>query len=82
MSAIRPGLPQIVPQPADAGRARSAQAAAFFRAAVDQAQTTNPAAAQASAPAPAVVTTRTTASASASDPNRPLRPGSLLDIRV
>ena len=82
MSAIRPGLPQIVPQPADAGRARSAQAAAFFRAAVDQAQTANPAAAQASAPAPAMVTTRTTASASAADPNRPLRPGSLLDIRI
>jgi hypothetical protein len=80
MSAIRPGLPQIVPQSADAGRARSAQAAAYFRAAVDQAQTARPATAQASAPAPAVVTTRTTAAAP--DPNRPLRPGSLLDIRI
>lgn len=82
MSAIRPGLPQIVPQPADAGRARSAQAAAFFRAAVDQAQTTNPAAAQAPAPAPALVAARATGSASAPDPSRPLRPGSLLDIRI
>jgi hypothetical protein len=77
MSAIRPGLPQIVPQPADAGRARSAQAAAFFRAAVDQTEAT----AQASASAPAVVTTRAT-SAPAPDPSRPLRPGSLLDIRI
>ena len=52
MSAIRPGLPQIVPQPADAGRARSAQAAAFFRAALNQNGMSQAAAPQ-PAPAPA-----------------------------
>lgn len=80
MSAIRPGLPQIVPQLADAGRARSAQTAAFFRAAIDQAQSA-PAASVPAASAPAVVTTRAT-SAPAPDPSRPPRPGSLLDIRI
>jgi hypothetical protein len=69
-------LPALTPQPPQAQPARDVQAAqrAFFQAAV----TARPPAA-APAPAQAAAPARPTA---APDPNRPLRPGSLVDIRV
>lgn len=85
MSAIRPDLPatsspvrsQVPAQTPGSAGARSAQAA-FFRAALEQAEAPQPAA---SSLQPAV--TRTTVSPSPSQPaDRNARPGSLLDIRV
>jgi len=72
MSAIRPDLPafpQAVPARPDAARAAQS---AFFRAALEQVQARQPAPAT---PAPPI----TSAPAEA---HRPMRPGSLLDIKV
>ena len=85
MSAIRPDLPatsspvrsQVPAQTPGSAGARSAQAA-FFRAAMEQAEAPQRAA---SSVQPAV--TRTTASPGPGQPvDRTARPGSLLDIRV
>lgn len=87
MSAVRPDPSIFAPRPqaaattsAPGGRAAQAD---FFRMALGQGggvQAAAPAAAQpvraAAAPAPLAAPTR------AVDPDRPLRPGSLLDIRV
>lgn len=90
MSQIRPGLPVVTSQiPADGTRARAAQAA-FFRAAIEQTQTTSQAQAtaapQRTAP-PTVQTVDARVNATANSiptekPDRILRPGSLLDIKV
>ena len=84
MSAIRPGLPLNTPaQGLDLPSARSAQAA-FFRAALGQ--TGAAVKAPAAPPEPSRTLTpqitATTRAAAAPDPERPLRPGSLLDIRI
>lgn len=87
MTAVRPDPSIFAPRPQAAATtsapgARAAQAD-FFRMALGQGggvQAAAPAAAQAAraaaAPAPLATPTR------AVDPERPLRPGSLLDIRV
>ena len=78
MSAIRPDLPSFPPPTAGSpGGIRSAQAA-FFRAALDQAQGV-----QTSAPAsPTMQGPRSSAIVQPADTDRPMRPGALLDIRV
>ncbi len=79
MSAIRPDLPAVRPQGVDqaapSSTLRQAQAA-FFRAALGEVQAAP--LAQTSAPPRATAQTQTTAP----DGARPLRPGSLLDIKV
>lgn len=84
MSAIRPDLPALTPgtglTPAS-GAAADAARAAFFRAALGQVQATSvPARAAASSPAAATATAGV--ARSEPSPDRPGRPGSLLDIRV
>ncbi len=83
MSAIRPDLPAFgqTPAPSAGSAARDAQAA-FFRAALGQ--VTPPAQAVRQAPPRSVVpqVTPTTRAAPEVDPERPLRPGSLVDIRI
>ena len=75
MSAIRPDLPATTtPQAVPAG-VRNAQAA-FFRAAMADVQASQPQRPQAVQPQVTQTTTR------ASEPERAVRPGSLLDIRV
>lgn len=93
MSAIRPGLPLNTPaQGLDLPSARNAQAA-FFRAALDQAQTqTQTQAPQRTAPSAAIMSAVRTATparppeappaAPTREAPRVLRPGSYLDIRV
>lgn len=91
MSAIRPDLPVFNPPTASGstGAARDAQAA-FFRTALRQAAAPaaqvsarpTPQAAPQVAPAVAPQAVAATSRASAPDPERPLRPGSLLDIRI
>ena len=86
MSAIRPSLPDALPRRPFAGTeaARTAQAA-FFQAALGQAQPVRPATASAaptpvrSAPAPSPLFPAAPEPARA---DRPPRPGALLDIRV
>lgn len=87
MSAIRPDLPAALPGTGltrpDATAADAARTA-FFRAAMGQVQTA-PAPARTATATPTAATTPTaTASAARAEPSpdRPGRPGSLLDIRV
>ncbi|WP_428151382.1 hypothetical protein [Brevundimonas sp.] len=75
MSAIRPDLPSSLPATTPAGpsaQARAAQAA-FFRAALNQAQAT---------PQPQAAQTSQAAPTGAPESPRLPRPGQLLDIRV
>ncbi|WP_339932823.1 hypothetical protein [uncultured Brevundimonas sp.] len=88
MTAIRPDMPAAMPgtglTPAG-GAAADAARAAFFRAAMGQVQATAaPARTAAAAPAASTIAPTVTASATRSEPSpdRPSRPGSLLDIRV
>lgn len=95
MSAIRPDLPAFgqPAAPSSGSAAREAQAA-FFRAALGQtgggatAPAAQPPASQASTarsdPSRTLTPqiTPTTRATAAPDPDRPLRPGSLLDIRI
>ena len=85
MSAIRPDLPSFAPSQTTApgSAAREAQAA-FFRAALGQGTATQTATATPAAPNAVVaqITPTSTRASSAPDPDRPLRPGSLLDIRI
>lgn len=81
MSAIRPDLPAPIPATGltrPGGATTDAARAAFFRAAMGQVQATQ-APARTAAPSPTA-----TASAARAEPSpeRPGRPGSLLDIRV
>jgi len=79
MSAIRPDLPAIPqPSPGAPSAARSAQAA-FFQAAMGQAQPSSRTALQT---VQTPVTTDPQAARPSADPMRTPRPGSLLDIRV
>ena len=87
MSAIRPDLPatsspvrsQVPAQTPGSAGARSAQAA-FFRAAMDQAEAPQRAAASIQ---PAITRTTTSPGPGSGQPaDRNARPGSLLDIRV
>ena len=86
MTTIRPNLPPLPPapaqKPADAGRLAAQKA--FFAIAAGQAAAPAQAvqAARPAAPAPAAAPVSRTAQAPAETPARPLRPGSLLDIRV
>ena len=87
MTTIRPNLPQPLPpsaaqKPADAGRLAAQKA--FFAIAAGQAPAPAPAvqASPPTTPAQATAPVNRTASAPAEAPTRPLRPGSLLDIRV
>ncbi|QQQ17728.1 hypothetical protein JIP62_10325 [Brevundimonas vitis] len=76
MSSIRPDLPAMpTVRPEPGAAVRSAQAA-FFRAALAQAE---PSVAVQQTPQPSPLTAAPTRSAS---PERDPRPGSLLDIRV
>ena len=84
MSAIRPDLP--VPQSGTGltrpgGTAADAARAAFFRAAMGQVQAAQTPARTAAA-TPTAPTTQTSTARPDSSPDRPGRPGSLLDIRV
>ena len=83
MTAIRPDLSLFAPRPpATPSGAQDTAQAAFFRMALGQA-TPSPAASPQSVQAnPAVPAAQTPPSPPAVDPERPLRPGSLLDIRV
>ncbi len=74
MSAIRPDLPAT--SPSANAPVRNAQAA-FFRAALGQAQ-----ASQANTALAPAVTPSTTSAREPGEPTRSPRPGSLLDIRV
>ncbi len=79
MSDIRPFMPfnpAAVPQSGPATDVRQAQAA-FFRQALAQVEAVQPVASRPAA-APATETSRSEAQAA----DRPLRPGSYLDIRV
>jgi hypothetical protein len=82
MSAIRPSLPDALPQRPFAGDAARAAQAAFFQAALGQTQPARPAAAAApvrSVPTPSPLFPDAPEPMKA---DRPLRPGALLDIRV
>lgn len=88
MSAIRPGLPQTLPTTGgETSSVRNAQAA-FFRAALNQVQTspvqTSTVQATPVAPAPTVAAARPAASvpAAGDQPTRIMRPGTYLDIKV
>jgi hypothetical protein len=85
MSAIRPSLPDTLPQrPFAADTARNAQAA-FFQAALGQAHPTRATTAPTAATPVRSVPTRSPLFPDAPEPikaDRPLRPGALLDIRV
>jgi hypothetical protein len=86
VTTIRPNLPPLPPgpaqKPADAGRLAAQKA--FFAIAAGQAAAPAQAvqAARATAPAAAPAPVHRTPQAPAEAPVRPLRPGSLLDIRV
>lgn len=85
MTPIRPAAPQPTPavQPRSAEAARTAAQKAFFELAMGRAAA--PAAVSAptaQAPAPAAAAPQTVAASPSAAPARPMRPGSLLDIRV
>ena len=84
MTAVRPDLPVTPPPAAPAPAGVKAAQAAFFRAALGQ--TGAAVKAPAAPPEPSRTLTpqitATTRAAAAPDPERPLRPGSLLDIRI
>lgn len=87
MSAIRPDLPAPIPGTgltSPGGATADAARAAFFRAAMGQVQAAQ-APVRTTAPAPsaaATTATATTTARSEPSPDRPSRPGALLDIRV
>ncbi|NBB64738.1 hypothetical protein GVN18_36390 [Pseudomonas sp. ODNR1LW] len=83
MSAIRPGLPQTLPPAGgETSSVRNAQAA-FFRAALNQVQT-SPVQAAPVAPQPTIAAARPAAAQPATEgqPPRIMRPGTYLDIKV
>lgn len=83
MNPIHPNLPPGLPQtqaPKPAAPTRAAAQKAFFEIAMGKAPATAASAPAAAAPAPVQRAIRTLPQGEA--PARPLRPGSLLDIRV
>lgn len=85
MTAIRPDLSPFAPRasttsPGAQNAAHTAQAA-FFRMALGQTTTATPASVSANQ-AQTTSAASTPAAPRTADPERPLRPGSLLDIRV
>lgn len=93
MSAIRPDLTSLAPRSAATttggqNAAQNAAQAAFFRLALGQSmpgQTTSAQVASAprvAEPLASSAASRATGASPAVDPDRPLRPGSLIDIRV
>jgi hypothetical protein len=85
VTTIRPNIhPQTHTRPQNQDSAKLAQQRAFFNAAMGQAQTPAQAAAAPVAPTAsgAPAPTQRTASIPAEQPQKVLRPGSLIDIRV
>jgi hypothetical protein len=89
VTAVRPPVWPTVPQPAAAGAGDARQSArgAFFeqalgRAASPQAQVQAPAVRAGTTPQPHAERVRTTFTAPQDPPQKILRPGSLLDIKV
>ncbi|RAK57430.1 hypothetical protein [Phenylobacterium deserti] len=87
MNTIRPGFPQPQPTPQRADAARVAAQRAFFQMATTQAEAPAPrpqAAAQMASQASSASASRPQRmpDARAEPPNKVLRPGSLLDIRI
>ena len=82
MTAIRPDLSPFAPRQLAAPSGAQDAQAAFFRMALGQAATPPASSSQAAQANPAVPAVQTPPSPHAIDPERPLRPGSLLDIRV
>jgi len=85
VTTIRPNLyPQTQQRPQNQDSAKLAQQRAFFNAAMGQAQAPAQAAAPAAAPTAsgAPAPTQRSASIPAEQPQKVLRPGSLIDIRV
>lgn len=84
MTAVRPPIFPVAPQPAAPARAdaaRSAAQKAFFDMAMGKAATA-PAQASTATPSAAPATLQRIPDAGAEKPEKILRPGSLLDIRV
>lgn len=85
MSAIRPGMPSILPQsaaPTGPHAASRATSADFFRAALAQLSAPQASAAKPEAPQVRRETLRTDPPPQGAYEGRNLRPGSLLDIRI